>query len=76
MKNINISISEIEFNKFRLKSTQLSFSELLDLVSRELTRQKLSESLSISEESGLSSMSASDIRKEIKATRKHAKNRS
>lgn len=62
MKNINISISEIEFNKFRLKSTPLSFSELLDLVSRELTRQKLSESLRLSEESGLSSMTASDSR--------------
>jgi hypothetical protein len=49
---------------------------LLDLVSRELTRQKLSESLRLSEESGLSSMTTSDIRKEIKATRKHAKNRS
>jgi len=74
MKTINVSISELEFNKFGLKSTNLAFSELVDLISRELIKQKLDESVKLAEKHGLASMSMEEITNEVKAVRKDAKN--
>jgi hypothetical protein len=73
MKTINISISDLEFNKFGLRSN-LSFSDLLDIVSRELSKQRLLESLKLAEKFGLSEMTMDEITKEVKAVRKNAKN--
>ena len=73
MKTINVSISELEFNKFGLKSTNLAFSELVDVISRELTKQKLDESIKLAEKHGLSSMTMEEITNEVKAVRKNAK---
>ena len=39
MRTLNISISELEYNKFGLRSDRLTFSEFLDLVSKELALQ-------------------------------------
>jgi hypothetical protein len=75
MKTINISVSDLEFNKFGLKSN-LSFSDFLDIVSRELSKQRLNESLKLAEKFGLSELTMADITKEVKAVRKNAKNRS
>ena len=75
MKTIQVAISELEFSKFRLSATSYSFSELLDIVSRELSRQKLAESIALSEQYGLSKISMADITKEVKAVRNNAKNR-
>ncbi len=74
MKTINIAISDSEFTKFGLKSTHFSFSDLLDIVSREITRQKISESVAMAEKYGLSGLTMSEINKEVKASRKNAKN--
>lgn len=74
MRRINIAISDLEFNKFGLKSTDFSFSDLLDIISREITRQKISDTVSIAEKYGLSKMTISEITKEVKAVRKNAKN--
>jgi hypothetical protein len=76
MKTINIAISEGEINKYGLKSSTYDFSTLVDIVSRELSRQKLIESIELAEKYGLSSMTMNDITKEVRATRKHAKARS
>lgn len=75
MKTIYVSISDIEFSKFGLKSDNFSFSEFLDLVSRELSKQRLTESLSLAEKFGISEMTMEEITKEVKAVRKNAKNR-
>jgi len=75
MKTVNISVSDLEFNKFGLKPS-LSFSDLLDIVSRELSKQRLNESLKLAEKFGLSEMTMTEITKEVKAVRKNAKNRS
>jgi hypothetical protein len=74
MKTINISISDLEFNKFGLKSTKFTFSDLLDILSREIAKQKISESIELAEKYGLSKMKMSDITKEVKEVRKNAKN--
>ena len=76
MKTLNISISEIEFNKFGLKKNKLSFSDFLGIVSKELALQTLEKSIELSDRFNLSKLSMDDISKEVKAVRKNAKNRS
>lgn len=73
MRTLNISISELEYNKFGLKEDELSFSELLDIVSREMARQNLRDSVTLGKKYGFSKISMKDIDKEIKAVRKNAK---
>lgn len=75
MKTLNISISEIEYNKFGLKGEQLTFTDFIDLVSKELTRQNLGKSVELADKYGISKMTMDDISNEVKAVRKNAKNR-
>lgn len=76
MRTLSVSISEIEFNKFGLKKEKFSFSDLLELVSREVMKKTLNDSVALAEKHGISRMSMADISKEVKAVRKHAKNHS
>ena len=75
VKSLNISISDIEFNKFGIKKESLSFSELVEIINRELIRQNLDKCLELSEKFGLSSMTMDEISNEVKAVR-HAKGHS
>lgn len=74
MKTINVSISEMEYKRFGLRSDHISFSEIVDMVSREFTKQRLNESIGLAEKYGLSKMTMDEISKEVKAVRKNAKN--
>jgi hypothetical protein len=76
MRTLNISISDIEFNMFGIKKDSLSFSELLDLVSRQLTKQALNKSIELAQEHELSEMSMDEISAEVKAARQDAKSNS
>lgn len=76
MRTLNISISEIEFSMFGLKKDKLSFSELLDLVSRQLTKQALNNSTELAEKYELAGMSMDEISNEVKAARQDAKSNS
>jgi hypothetical protein len=73
MRTLNVSISDIEFDKFGLKKDKFSFSDFIDLVSRELSLQNLEKSIELAEKHGLSKMTMDEINKEIKAARKDAK---
>ena len=75
MKTLNISISEVELNKFGIKENKLSFSEFLDIVSNELSHQTLDKCIQLSEKYGLSKMTMDQITKEVTAVRRNAKNR-
>ncbi len=75
MRTIKISISDLEYNKFGLKATNFSFSELVDILSKELSKQRLDDSLKLAEKFGLSKMTMDEITKEVNAARKDAKNR-
>jgi predicted CopG family antitoxin len=75
MRTLNISISDLEFNKFGLKEEQLSFSELIELVSKELMRQNLDKCVALADRHKLSKMSIEEITNEVKAVRQNAKNR-
>jgi hypothetical protein len=76
MRTLNISISDLEFNKFGLKKDSLSFSELLDLVSNELTKQALNNSVGLAEKYNLSGMTMDQITNEVKAVRRNSKSNS
>ncbi|GAA4467095.1 hypothetical protein GCM10023093_22350 [Nemorincola caseinilytica] len=75
MRTLNISISELEFNKFGLKKEKLSFSDLLEILSNELSKQNLNDSIELAEKYGLSKMTMDEITKEVNAVR-HAKDHS
>ena len=75
MRTLNISISDLELYKFGIKKDKITFSEFVDLVSKELTRQTLNKCIELAEKYGLSSMTMDEITKEVKAVRKNAKNR-
>jgi hypothetical protein len=73
MRTINISISDIEFSKFGIKSENLNFTEFIELVTRELTRQNLNKSIELAEKYGIAKMTMEDITNEVKAVRGNAK---
>lgn len=74
IRTLNISISQLEYNKFGIKTDKLSFSDFIDIVSKELTRQNLGRSIKLAEKYGLSRLTVEDITKEVSAVRKNAKN--
>jgi predicted CopG family antitoxin len=76
MRTLSVSISDLEFSKFGLKKEKLAFSDLLDLVSKELMKKKLNDSVELAAKYNLSGMRMEDISKEVKAVRKNAKNHS
>lgn len=74
MKTLSISIPDNEYSKLGLKGENLSYSDFVDLVSKELTRQNLKKSVELAEKYGLSAMTMEEITEEVKAVR-NAKNR-
>jgi len=75
MRTLNVSISDVEFNKFSLQNDNLSFTDIINLVSEELLRQNLTIYLEFADKYGLSKMTIDEIFNEVKAVRKDAKNR-
>jgi hypothetical protein len=75
MRTLSVSISDLEFNKFGIKDSKLNFTDFVDIVSKELTRQNLSKCTELAEKYGLSKMTMDEITNEVKAVRKDAKNR-
>ena len=75
MRTLNVSISDIEYNKFGLKAEKLTFTDFIDLVSKELTRQNLNKCIELAEKYGMSKMTMDEITNEVRSVRKNAKNR-
>jgi hypothetical protein len=75
MRTLSVSISDIEFNKFGLKQEQLSFTDFIEIVSKELMRQNLDKCIELASKYGLSTMSMDEISNEVKSVRANAKNR-
>ena len=73
MKTLNISISDLEYAKFGITNNVLSFSDFVDMVSRELMRKNIEASIKAAEDNGFSSMSMEDIAAEVQAVRCNAK---
>ena len=75
MRTLSVVISDIEFNKFGIKDSQLNFTEFVDIVRKELTRQNLNKCIELAEKYGLSKMTMEEITNEVKSVRNGAKNR-
>jgi len=74
MKTLNIAISDIEYNKFGITNNVLSFSDFVDIVSKELMKKNLEKAVLTADKYGLSSMTMEDITTEVRAVRQNAKN--
>lgn len=72
MRTLNIEISDLEYEKFGIKNDQLSFTEFVDMISREISRQNLKKSTDLSERYGLSGITMDEISAEVRAVRSHA----
>lgn len=75
MRTLNVSISDIEYSKFGIQNDKLSFTDFIEIVSRELTRQNLSKCIELASKYGLSKITMDEISNEVKAVRQNAKNR-
>jgi hypothetical protein len=75
MRTLNVSISDIEYNKFGLKNENLTFTDFIDLIAKELMKQNLNKSVELAEKYGISKMTMDEITNEVKAVRKNAKDR-
>lgn len=70
MKTIQIQVSDDEFKKYNLNSDEITFSDLVDIISRENAKKALRECNALAIELGLSEMTLEDINAEINAVRK------
>jgi len=69
MKSVNIQISDFEFNQLGLNKNTISFSELIEIIGKRITKQTLEKSIELAEKYGLSKMTMEEINEEIKAYR-------
>ena len=74
MRTLNIAISDVEYNKFGITNNVLSFSDFVDMVSKELMKKNIKSAVEAAEKYGLSSMKMEDITAEVQAVRQNAKN--
>jgi hypothetical protein len=75
MKSVNVQLSDFEFNQLGLNKNTLSFSELLEIIGKKITKQTMEKSIQLANKYGLSKMTMDEIDDEIKAHR-NAKNNS
>jgi len=71
MRTLNVAISDVEYNKFGLKNNVLSFTDFVDMISKELIKKNLEAAVEAADKYGLSSMSMETITEEVKANRKY-----
>lgn len=72
MRTLNIAISDVEYNKFGITADALTFSDFVDLISKELMRENLDAAVDAANTYGLSSMTMGDITREVQAVRRYA----
>jgi len=74
MKTLNVAISDVEYTKFGITNNVLSFSDFVDIVSKELMRENMEAAIAQADMCGISSMTMVDITSEVQAVRNNAKN--
>jgi len=73
MKTINVAISDVEYTKFGITNNVLSFSDFVDIISKELMRENIKAAITQADTCGISSMTMDDITSEVQAVRSNAK---
>ena len=74
MKSVNIQISDFEFDQLGFNKNTLSFSELIEIIGKKITKQTLEKSIKLANKYGLSKMTMEEIDEEIKAHRNEKNN--
>ena len=69
MKTLSISISDLEYNQFGINKDKLSFTEFVDIVNKEITKQAMNNCVQLAERYELSRMTMDKISEEVKAVR-------
>jgi hypothetical protein len=69
MPTLQIKISKSDLRKYKLEDREISFTDLVDLLSREYAKNALLECNKIAEQKDLSNMTMDEINAEIKAVR-------
>ncbi|MDR1950731.1 MAG: hypothetical protein LBP96_00695 [Bacteroidales bacterium] len=69
MRTISIQMSDVEYNTFGLSKDVFYFSEIANLIERQVARQALRRSVELAEKYGLSSMTMDEISAEVNAVR-------
>ena len=69
MKTLSISISDLEYNQFGINKDKLSFTEFVDIVNKEITKQAMNNCVRLAERYELSRMTMDEISQEVKAVR-------
>jgi len=69
MRNINVQMSEVEYNTFGLSKDNFFFSEFADLIEQQIAQQALRQCVSLAENYGISSMTMDEINAEVNAIR-------
>lgn len=69
MRTVQLKVSETDFQKYNLEGSEIKFTDLVDLISREYARKALLECNEIAAKTGLSSLTSEEIDSEIKAVR-------
>jgi hypothetical protein len=75
MRTLNVSISDIEYSKFEIKNDNLSFTDFVEIVSKELSKQNLNNCIELANKHEIENMTMQEITNEVKAVRANAKNR-
>jgi len=73
MKTLSVAISDVEYTKFGITNNVLSFSDFVDIVSKELMKENIEAAITQADTCGISSMTMDDITSEVQAVRGNAK---
>jgi hypothetical protein len=63
----------VEYTKFGITNNVLSFTDFVDIISKELMKENLEAAVTMADTYGLSSMTMEEITTEVKAVRQNAK---
>jgi hypothetical protein len=66
---LHVAISDLEQEKSGIKAGQLSFTDFVDIISREPSPQNLKKAVELSDRYGLSNLSMDEISAAVKAVR-------
>mgnify|MGYP006298772983 CR=1 FL=1 len=69
MKSVNIQISDAEFKQLGLDKSTLSFSELIEIIGKKMTKETLEKSIQLANKYGISKLTMEEIDEEVKAHR-------
>jgi hypothetical protein len=69
MKTISVQISDVEYSTFGLSKDRFFFSEIADLIERQIARQSLHRCVELAEQHNLSSITMDEINAEVNAAR-------